>query len=265
MRWLDFNLVDSIGETDDAGLHWSASASHIGPAVELAFLCSNKPELRKACSLSPGSVVTELRNVWKAKSSPTGIPMRGWEAATVEMARLPTTPEGFRGSPWVAFCKRVDNAARQSGFGDPLAAGLAGAFREMASNALEHSQAVSTAIAGYHVMPGEFEFVVADGGIGIRASLNSASQFCDLADDREAMRLALTEGVSCHGPGTGRGFGYRQLLHSIASMAGLVRVRSGAACIEIRGKGASTVDKDLLTRPVFHGCSISIRCRPAVG
>jgi anti-sigma regulatory factor (Ser/Thr protein kinase) len=86
-----------------------------------------------------------------------------------------------------------------------LAGMLVAASTEMINNAHEHSQAAATCLACFHASPARFEFVVADQGIGPLQSLRSSRDFCDLSSQGAALRTALTDGCSRHGPAAKRG------------------------------------------------------------
>jgi hypothetical protein len=73
------------------------------------------------------------------------------------------------------FLRRLQDAAVQAGFTPQVAKGLTGAFLEMTDNVLIHSQNAGSGIAGYRWSRDCFEYVVADAGIGVLASLRTCS------------------------------------------------------------------------------------------
>ncbi len=66
----------------------------------------------------------------------------------------------------------------------------------LADNVLQHSQEPSTGLVAFCGCRGVFEYVVADSGIGMLASLRAAPEFRSLRDDVEALPLTITPGVS---------------------------------------------------------------------
>lgn len=101
-------------------------------------------------------------------------------------------------TPWVQFALAAHKAATDAGFTGKTAAQLAGALGELHSNVYEHSGRPETGFAAFRAREGVFEFAVADSGIGVLASLNTCPDHAALTDHGDALRLALTEGVSRH-------------------------------------------------------------------
>ncbi len=60
---------------------------------------------------------------------------------------------------------------------------------------VDHSQRNDTGYVAFSLEPGRFEFVVADHGIGVLASLRSSPSYAYLADHGRAIELVLSEGV----------------------------------------------------------------------
>jgi len=74
---------------------------------------------------------------------------------------------------FVGFGIAVQKAAAALGFHRIFAAQFAAALEEMVGNVYEHSGRPASGIAAFRVGDGEFEFVVADEGIGVLESLRS--------------------------------------------------------------------------------------------
>lgn len=160
----------------------------------------------------------------------------------------------------IAFWKRLENAARNCGFGNVISAGLTGAAKEMADNIEVHSGKTQTGLIGYRWSRNEFEFAVADRGIGILQSLRSNRRYGSLTDHGEAVRLAMS-GKSRFGPGTGHGYGFRQLFISLASLNGSVRFRSGDDATTLLGDSVDSSNASSLQRSYLQGFVLSVTCR----
>jgi hypothetical protein len=77
-------------------------------------------------------------------------------------------------------------SARAAGFDDRTASELSAAVGELLSNIVEHSEATHTGLIAFQAKDGCFEFVAADQGVGVLASLRRNSRFAALTADREA-------------------------------------------------------------------------------
>jgi hypothetical protein len=87
-------------------------------------------------------------------------------------------------------------AAEASGLSVDTAQLLTAAIKEMESNVHEHSAFAASGLLAFQAKLGCFEFVVADSGDGILATLREALEFQDLDDHGRALHAALQEGVS---------------------------------------------------------------------
>lgn len=245
------------GQIPVAGHVGVAHAVYLGPCFEYLWMRRGLglPSLR----LAPPTPVLDCLRVFVESGNPVSQDPSVTDAPAVEVSRVPDEP----GSPyWVAFLRRVQIAARQSGFGVMTAAGIAGAVGEMASNAVEHSGRPATAVMAYRGGPGGFEFVVADAGMGVRASLRQCPEFRDLTDSAEALALCIQEGVSRHGVGVGRGLGFGQLFGALADLNALVRLRGDDQALTMEGRGLGPLAGVPTQRPVLQGFIISMRATP---
>jgi hypothetical protein len=172
------------------------------------------------------------------------------------MTRIkPTDPAAGAG-----FGIAAHKAALAEGFPPALAAQLIGAFGEMQGNVYDHSEACGTGIAAYRVTPRHFEFVVADRGVGPLASLRTCADYGDLADDREALRLTLTDGVSRYGARSGHGRGFRPLFIGLANLHGALRFRSGTGALTLNGVNPSLLTARSSIKPNASGFLAAIKC-----
>jgi hypothetical protein len=182
------------------------------------------------------------------------------QAVVADVMAIPV--ELGRDTAWIAFLKRAELTARAVGFADSVAAGLIGAIHELADNVIQHSEAPTPGVAAFARTASSFEYVVADSGIGMLASLRRASEFRSLRDDLEALPLAVTPGVSRHGRGVGYGFGYRAVFLPLKAAHGTVRLRSGHAVLEVAGAGPRPDQGRCSQRPRHQGVVVSVEISP---
>ena len=138
---------------------------------------------------------------------------------------------------------------------------LAAAMEELENNIHEHSGAVDTGILAYRATRGEFEFVAADRGVGILASLRQSPTFAALTDHGKALEAALAEGVSRFGNNTGRGNGFRPIFLSLLDMYGSLRFRSGDHALIMDGTSPQLSTAQLAEKPVIDGFFASVLCQ----
>jgi len=164
---------------------------------------------------------------------------------------------------WTSWLSRAQAAAERAGFGKSTARGFIGTILEMEGNIEEHSGRESTGIVGYRCEEKGFEFVVADRGVGVLASLRTSIQFRTLNDAGRALRLALQDGVSGFDGDSARGFGFRQLFLTLASLEGSLRFRSDDHALMIAGRGPTLSEAGLIQKADFPGFVVSVSCRSA--
>jgi hypothetical protein len=158
------------------------------------------------------------------------------------------------GARFSTFQERFKTQLVERGLPTSTAHGLVGAFHEMASNAAEHSCSPVPPIAAYEVSGAGWAFSVTDLGCGILGSLKKGDAFKGLTDDIAALRLAITDGVSCTGlPQRGRGFA--TLFKALVAQRCVLRFRSAEAVANWQGAtpGADVLQIDCApTRRGFH-------------
>ncbi|MFY9571740.1 MAG: hypothetical protein WAV20_10110 [Blastocatellia bacterium] len=81
----------------------------------------------------------------------------------------------------------------------------------------------------------EFEYVVADSGIGVLRSLRKNPHYAYLSEHAQALHTALQDGESRYGHNVGRGLGFRDLVKNIANRNSFLRFRSGDQGLMIDG------------------------------
>jgi hypothetical protein len=161
---------------------------------------------------------------------------------------------------WIAFCKRLEDAAKKSGLQENFAKALVGTFGEMAGNLLEHSKNPSSGLVGYRWNDAEIEYVVADTGIGVLNSLRSNDEYSHIRDSGEALEIALKTGESRHGKTSGHGVGFRSLIQNIANRNSYLRFRSGDHYHMLDGT-KDTVQRNTKACSNFNGFLISVVCK----
>jgi anti-sigma regulatory factor (Ser/Thr protein kinase) len=177
-----------------------------------------------------------------------------------EFSRVPAA-KGVTDPYWTAFIQRVKHAAAQAGFGGNVACKLAGSFFELADNIWEHSGAPQTAVVGYRREAGRFEFVIADGGLGVVASLNRRPEFANLTDAGTALQTALALADTQYGKRSGRGDGYRNMFANLMNLSGTVRVRSEDHGIIMDGASPSLRLATTFQTVYHQGFIVSVTCR----
>lgn len=163
-------------------------------------------------------------------------------------------------SDWTGFLLNAQRAAITAGFPTGTGRQFAAALGELASNVHEHSEDPSTGVVTFRAVVGGFEFVVCDCGIGVLQSLRSCSSYMHLRDHGDALELALTEGCSRHGPGSGHGFGFRPIFVGLANLNGSLRFRSGDHALTIDGRDLSTMPWRKASKPPMYGFLASVSC-----
>ena len=163
---------------------------------------------------------------------------------------------------WMGFCLKFRKAAELAGLHKKTARGLTGAFQELESNIHMHSHRSHDGVVGYRATQGEFEFVIADSGIGTLASLQENPTYAGLRDHGRALELALTDGVSRFRADSGHGVGFRDLFIGLANLNGELRFRSGDHALTIDGSGPSLLSRRLTQKSDrLQGFVASVVCR----
>lgn len=146
-------------------------------------------------------------------------------------------------SLWDQWAKHAENAAVAHNLPRRLVEGLLGALGELQDNVYAHSGRIETGLAAYAVSDGAFEFVVADAGLGVLASLKQNPEFANLENSGEALRAALSDGTSRFARESGHGYGIGQLFRALAHERGDLRFRSGDYVLTLSGDNLSLKGK----------------------
>jgi hypothetical protein len=161
---------------------------------------------------------------------------------------------------WIGFGLAAQKAATVSGFHRKIAAQFAAALDELVSNVCEHSGQRMTGIAAYRASQNEFEFVVADRGIGVLKSLQDNPAYKNLSDHGEALSLSLTDGISRSGK-PGRGKGFRPIFVGLANITGVLRFRAGDHAYVIDGQQIDSIFAKTAQKVPIKGFFVSVACR----
>lgn len=255
---LDFRAVDGVGfaaergRLDQVAASLRLHANRIGPLLEILHLHESGLLPVRPVWLDPG-VFDELRNaVIDRRPRWTSTP--GCNVGMVKLASQPISND------WTAFAMDAKRAAIAGGFGTDWAGQIVAAIRELDDNAREHSDALETAYAAFHGAPGTFEFVVADRGVGVLATMRQAAEYGSLSSDGLALQAALTEGVSRSGSGIGRGFGYRPLFTGLVNRRATLRFRTGFGSLTMDGLSPSLPSSRIGEKPRADGLFVSVCC-----
>jgi hypothetical protein len=195
-----------------------------------------------------------LRPSSRIKRSATRIDPLPVEFTTVR------TEEDFEKREWECFEIRFCRSAEGVGFSRSIALGLQGALREMAENAVLHSESPLPAVVAYRVVQGMAQFCVVDVGIGVLASLRKCPDFNDIERHSLAIRMALRDGVSRFGRNT-RGLGFHAVFKALLANWGYLRFRSGEGCITMDGSGLDADHGEATFPPCLPGFQVTVCCR----
>lgn len=151
-------------------------------------------------------------------------------------------------------------AALAAGF-TGTAALLAAAMGELIGNVVDHSEALDSGVALFAAQAGHFELVVADCGVGARASLARNPEYAGIGDEGTALQAMVETGVSRFARGTGHGNGFRPIFERLADMTGHLRFRSGDYALTLDGRFGDRVALQLAQKPRLRGVFAAISCR----
>ncbi|MGH6985547.1 MAG: hypothetical protein ACRED9_01745 [Caulobacteraceae bacterium] len=261
LRELDFSAVDDLafaaerGRLDVSNMLFNFESWELGPLLELYQLSE--------AGLGPNSLRGGWLDVGAFPGLGGGIVAPGARWTTGEKWRLGVlkTGRGDTQYEWTAFAMDAKRAAVSAGLNKDWAAQMVGALGEFHSNIYEHSEAEETGLIAFRSAPSLFEFVAADRGVGLLATLREAPEYGDLMDHGEALRLALTDGASRYGFDQGRGYGFRPLFTGLANRQASLRFRTGNASLAVDGTGPSLLRAQAGRKPHLPGVFISVACR----
>jgi anti-sigma regulatory factor (Ser/Thr protein kinase) len=165
-------------------------------------------------------------------------------------------------SGWTEFAMRGKKAATLAGFAGDEAGQLFGAINELRNNVAEHSENPTSGYLAYDAIQDQFEFVVADAGVGVLKSLRTHPHYSHVTDSGTALNLALSEGVSRHYSDKDRGLGFRPIFVGLANASEHLRFCSGDHTKELtRGVDRRVISSTRQKAPL-SGFFCSVRCAP---
>lgn len=235
----------------------------VGPLAELAIGRMATPEAYGDITIEPPLFHQIEHALANGTISGAGA---GERAGVFPLRRLDPSNGNAQSVLWDQWAKHVENAAVAASFPRGFAAGLMGALGELQDNVFEHSGRPESGLVAYGAKTGTFEFVVADAGRGVLASLRENPEFTHLADCGAALRLAASDGASRHTSESGHGYGISQLFRALAHHNAELRFRSGDHALRIWGDAPSlTGQVELLHKAWLDGLTVTVRCtlRPA--
>jgi hypothetical protein len=258
---LTFELLEDVmnlNKSHQAEILAGTSLYRIGPAIEYLY----QTELSKLdlFDRNSSSVINPLKQTLQLKNFQLTPLITSYNAFQIEFHKCYEKDSEQSDARWMAYCKRLEDAAKKAGLQEQFAKALVGTFDEMTGNVLDHSENSSSGIVGYRWDNSEFEYVVADLGIGVLNSLKTNDEYKYLRDSGEALETALKPGASRYETVSGHGFGFRSLLENIASRNSYLRFRSGDHYHMIDGTGEK-VKRSTIACTNFNGFLISLVCK----
>ena len=233
----------------------------IGPLVEYAYHHYGSAT-KQLSQLTNNQAVNSLTNILRGSNRSRAAVDTSIKPRSIEFFKCPQTNEEVEDPNWMAFCLRLMYAGMEAGLSKEFSQALTGTFGEMTGNLQEHSEEPQTGVVGYRYSTGEFEYVVADAGIGVLESLRGHSDYSWLSDSGEALETAVSSGESRHGRRQLRGFGFDRLMYNIAQRNSYLRFRSGDHSYSIDGTRPTPLKKTQHCAH-FQGFLICVISRPS--
>lgn len=257
--YLTFDALDELalaaerGYLDDYGLP-TYRARDVGPVLELSRFVAR------------GLLPPTRSNPWLAMDhlDPLVEAFRNgnvrWVCPKTRSIGFLRTNIPYDTSEWTTFGLAMQRAAAGAGFPKTITAQFTAALGEFHSNVYEHSGSAKSGAIAFQAHRGRFEFAAIDGGIGVLQSLRENPAYANLYDSGEALRLALTDGVSRFGADSDRGYGFRPLFVGLANLNGSLRFRSGDHALLIDGQNPTLMTALTAQKPEITGLLISVAC-----
>lgn len=267
MSTLDFALLDDLALARER--RGSAVLSHLrqvtaqrlGPLVELCIIDRMHDRAMPALTALARSPAADVLQAVVAGGN--GASAHYFGDASIKLGAALTARDPRQEDPvsWVQFCRKAQEAAEFAGLPKALTQGLIGALRELETNIHEHSGQAQDGVVAFRGTPAEFEFVIADSGIGVLAGLRSAARYASLRDAGTALQTALANGQSrLLDEDPGRGYGFNELFVNLANLNGELRFRSDDHALTIDGSGPALPQARLAQKARLQGFVISVVC-----
>ncbi|QJX01059.1 hypothetical protein [Frigoriglobus tundricola] len=230
------------------------------------YLClrhSTTGNLQLPC-LPPPVSTSLLGRALSQVTCPFGLRSSGWTPTNssvnpreAEFFVLNTEAE-YEGHDYRLFETRWARAAEAIGL-RATQSSMQLAMTAMTENVLLHAESPVGLLVGYQMLETAVLFTVADLGRGVLGSLRTNPDYQTLQHPRDALRLALQEGVSRLG--TGNGFGFRNLFRALASQNGTLRFRTGNVCITMDGQNFEADLGEETFPELMTGFQVTMCCR----
>ena len=148
------------------------------------------------------------------------------------------SPVCIESSDFSLFVNRFKRTLVQSRFGEALSYSLSQALIEMSENVVRHSSPVgcvpACGIVGYHVVPDEMNYIVADLGRGVLNSLRENRRWSSLTTESDAL-LAIAKRGATRLAQHPEGDGFRLAIKAFVDRQGILAMRSGDGIARICG------------------------------
>ena len=226
----------------------------LGPMIEYLFLLSGGALPDSARSWLNSRRATDFLTAWYGGQN-------RWLShdARIAFIHTNTTSANWTGD-LTGFLMSAQRSAREvSQLPGSTPGQMAAAMQELEGNIQEHSNAPATGFLAFRATSGVFEFVVADRGIGLLASLRQRAAFSAMEDHGKALELALTDGISRYDD-SGRGHGFRPIFLGLTNLQGHLRFRSGDHALVIDGTGPTLATAQISQKPPLEGFFASVSC-----
>jgi hypothetical protein len=133
------------------------------------------------------------------------------------------------------------------------------ALHAMTENGILHADSQAGVLVGYQMLADAVLFTVADVGRGVLSSLRANAKYSALAFHRDALRLAMQDGVTSQN--SDGGYGFHQVFKALASQFGTIRFRTGNACITMDGQSFDAEMGEETFPEVMSGFQVTVCCR----
>jgi hypothetical protein len=261
LKPLNFHEVDDLGfaaasvRLDATNLPAGYAATTLGPLLELLHLAENQAFEDPVAGgwLSLNGAATLVNAIRSRRDS--------WICPNTRRLGFlrAVRQRSDRDEQRTSFLMDAKRAAREiAGLPGDSPGQLVGALGELESNIHEHSESAETGLLAFRAATGVFEFVVADSGIGVLASLQSSASFVSHNDHGKALQMCLTEGTSRFGEGANRGYGFRPLFIGLMNLQGYLRFRSGDHALILDGRSPQLGMARLEQKPFLNGFFASV-------
>lgn len=134
-------------------------------------------------------------------------------------------------------------------------------FEELGANIVQHSGSPETGFGTLHASPGEnggrFQMAFCDAGVGFLASLTRHDEFAGrVADDADALQLAVEKGLSSVGGRTNMGMGLGLMLDLSDRLGADLWIVSGSAMWQRKSAARGHRVSSVRTVPAYQGAWI---------